>query len=280
MDENFKKSGNKKLRQANQNLGFSMMSKRKVLKIDLKERKSTKKEDFVAIDKPINLFINGKHFVTFMASPKNLRELAIGHLLGDGVIGGLDDLEKVRVKGVNVEVRTKSGIRSEAAESIKVIPTACGATEDLVGLLGGMNIPKPKFTEFEAGVISSAFKSLQSSSEVFQDTGGTHAAALFTREGEMIACAEDVGRHNAVDKIIGKGLIEGIDFAECFLISSGRLPADMVVKCLRAGIPLVASKAAPLESGILAAEAGGLTLVGFVRGSRLNVYTHPGRVKF
>ena len=256
-----------------------MMSKRKVLKIDLKGRKRAEKEDFVAIDKPINIFINGKYFVTLMASPKNLRELAIGHLLGDGVIGGLDDVENVRVRGVNVEVRTKLGVQPEAAKSI-VIPTACGASEDLVGLLGGMNIPRPKFTEFEAGAISSAFKSLQSSSEVFQGTGGTHAAALFTRGGEMRACVEDVGRHNAVDKIIGMGLIEGIDFAECFLVSSGRLPADMVVKCLRAGIPLVASRAAPLESGILAAEAGGLTLVGFVRGSRLNVYTHPGRVKF
>ena len=257
-----------------------MMSKRKILKIDLKKRERAEKEDFVATDKPINLFINGKYFVTLMASPKNLRELAIGHLLGDGIIGGLDDVEKVRVNGVNVEVRTKSGIRCEAAKSIKVIPTACGATEDLVGLLGGMNIPRPKFTEFEAEAISSAFKSLQPSSEVFRDTGGTHVAALFTRGGEMMACVEDVGRHNAVDKIIGKGLIEGIDFAECFLVSSGRLPADMVIKCLRAGIPLMASRAAPLESGILAAEAGGLTLVGFVRGSRLNVYTHPRRVKF
>jgi FdhD protein len=91
---------------------------------------------------------------------------------------------------------------------------------------------------------------------------------------------EDVGRHNAVDKVIGKGLLAGVSFARSFLISTGRLSADIVVKCAMAGIPLVASKAAPLESGIVAAEMSGLTLVGFARGSRLNVYTCPERVEF
>jgi len=93
-------------------------------------------------------------------------------------------------------------------------------------------------------------------------------------------CMEDVGRHNAVDKVIGRGLIEGENFTRSFMISTGRLSADMVIKCARAGIPLVASKAAPLESGVLAAEMNGLTLVGFVRGYRLHVYTRPRRVKF
>jgi FdhD protein len=91
---------------------------------------------------------------------------------------------------------------------------------------------------------------------------------------------EDVGRHNAVDKVIGKGLLAGVNFARSFLISTGRLSADMVVKCAMAGIPVAASRAAPLESGVLAAEMSGLTLVGFARGARLSVYTCPKRVKF
>ena len=257
-----------------------MMKKRKILRIDLERHDGVEKEDVVATDKPVNVFVNESHFVTLMASPKNIRELAIGRLFGEGVIGALEDIERVSTRGINVHLKTKAEIQLEATKSLRVIPTACGASEDIIGLLGGSSTPKLKFVEFRAEVISNAFKSLQSSSKVFRKTGGTHAAALFTRGGELKFCFEDVGRHNAVDKVIGKGLIEDIDFSENFLVSTGRLSADMVIKCVRAGIPLAASKAAPLESGILAAEMSGLTLVGFLRGSRLNVYTHPERVKF
>jgi formate dehydrogenase accessory protein FdhD len=90
---------------------------------------------------------------------------------------------------------------------------------------------------------------------------------------------EDVGRHNAVDKVIGKGMMGGFDFTKGFLVATGRLSSDIVIKCARVGIPLVASKAASLESGISAADMTGLTIIGFLRGSRLNVYTGPQRVK-
>jgi len=256
-----------------------MLAKRKILKMDFREREKAEKEDFIAVDRPINVFVNNKHFVILLASPKNLRELAMGHLLGEGIIGSLHDIERVGVRGVNVDVKLRAGIRIEAAKSIKVIPTACGTSEDFIELLGKLSIPKLKPTRFKAGDISNAFRSLQLESEIFRRTGGTHAAALFARDGEMRFCLEDVGRHNAVDKVIGRGLIEGTDFTRSFLVSTGRLSADMVIKCARAGVPLVASKAAPLESGILAAEMTGLTLVGFIRGARLNVYAHPERVK-
>jgi FdhD protein len=256
-----------------------MIGKREIIRIDLTGRKRVKEEDAVAIDKPINIFVNDKHLVTLLASPKNLRELALGHLLGEGIIDSPRDIERMSVEGVKVNLKLRAGIQIEAVKSIRVIPTACGASEDIIELLGKLRIPKLKPTKFKADDISSAFRFLQSSSKVFRRTGGTHAAALFTREGGLKFCMEDVGRHNAVDKVIGRGLIEGTDFARCFLVSTGRLSADMVVKCARAGLPLVASKAAPLESGILAAEMTGLTLVGFIRGSRLNVYTHPERVE-
>lgn len=257
-----------------------MIKKRKILRVDIKDRKKVEEEDIIAVDKPINVFVDGKYLVTLMASPKNLRELAIGHTLSEGIISTLEDIDRVSVKGVNVNLKTKTKVQLEKAQSLKVIPTACGASGNITELLEGLNISKPKFTEFRASDISNAFKSLQSSSKIFRETGGTHAAALFTQDGELGFCFEDVGRHNAVDKVIGKGLIEGTDFTESFLVSTGRLSADMVIKCARAGIPLVASKAAPLESGVLAAEMSGSTLVGFLRGSRLNVYTNPERVKF
>lgn len=263
----------------NPDMGFSMISKRKILKINLTKRERTEKNDVVAKDKPINIFVNGTHFVTLMASPKNIKELAIGHLLGEGTIKTLEDLERVSVKGVNVNLRTKAGIRLEVTKSLKFISTACGAPQDITKLLGKLGIPGLKSTKFKAKNISNSFRSLQLSSNIFRRTGGAHAAALFAQDGELKFCLEDVGRHNAVDKVLGKGLIEGVDFTRSFLVSTGRLSADVVIKCIRAGIPLVASKAAPLESGVLAAEVSGLTLVGFLRGSQLNIYAHPGRVE-
>jgi len=255
-----------------------MIAKRKILKIDFRRRKKAKKEDFLAIDKPINIFVNGNYFVTLMASPRNIRELAIGHLLGQGIINALEDIEHVSTRGKNVNLRTKAEIQLEATKFPKVIPTACGTSEDIIELLGKSGVPKLA-VKFSAENILNAFKSFHSASRIFKKSGGTHAAALFTRDGKFKFCMEDVGRHNAVDKVIGRGLIEGVNFTRSFMISTGRLSADMVIKCAIAGIPLVASRAAPLESGVLVAEMSGLTLVGFVRGYRLNVYTRPRRVK-
>lgn len=256
-----------------------MMAKRKILKIDLRKRKKSEEEDFLAVDKLINIFVNGEYFVTLMASPRNIQELAIGHLLGQGIINALEDIEHVSIRGKNVNLRTKAEIRLEATKFPKVIPTACGASEDIIELLGKSGVLKLE-VKFSAENILDAFKSLYSASKIFKKSGGTHAAALFTWNGKLKFCIEDVGRHNAVDKVIGRGLIEGVNFTRSFMISTGRLSADMVIKCARVGIPLVASKAAPFESGVLAAEMSGLTLVGFVRGSRMNVYTRPERVKF
>jgi FdhD protein len=108
---------------------------------------------------------------------------------------------------------------------------------------------------------------------VFRETGGTHSA-LLNREGEgVVAFSEDVGRHNALDKVIGAAIMRKVDLGECILASSGRLSGEMVLKAAKAGIPVICSVSAPLLSGIRIAEAAGVTLIGFVRGRRMNQYT-------
>ncbi len=256
-----------------------MIEKRKIKKIDIDRQANVEIVDFIAIDKPVNIFVNGDHFVTLIASPKNIRELALGHLLGEGVIASLDDIERIAVKGVKVTVRATNEIQLRKSTSLKVIPTGCGTSEDFLLFPSSVATKTKSMAVFRAVDISRAFKLLQLSAKVFRKSGGTHVAALFTRGGMLQFCMEDVGRHNAVDKVIGKGMLEKVNFAKTFLISTGRLSADIVVKCARAKIPLVASKAAPLESGVLAGEMTGLTVVGFLRGARLNVYTGFQRVK-
>jgi FdhD protein len=105
-----------------------------------------------------------------------------------------------------------------------------------------------------------------------------HAAAIFKSDGTLMAFAEDVGRHNAVDKVIGIGALGGVDFGECFLALSGRLTGDIVSKAARVNLPVVASLAAAIDSGINLARTVDLTLIGFVRGKRMNVYTLPERI--
>jgi FdhD protein len=105
-----------------------------------------------------------------------------------------------------------------------------------------------------------------------------HAAAIYRTDGSMVALAEDVGRHNAVDKAIGVAALKQTDFSECFLTSTGRLSGDIVFKASKVGLPIVASLGAALDSGVAMAEAANLTLAGFVRGKRLNIYTFPERI--
>ena len=114
--------------------------------------------------------------------------------------------------------------------------------------------------------------------EGFRQTGGLHVAAIYKGEGSLVALAEDVGRHNAVDKVIGMAALERVDFGDCFLALSGRISGDVAFKAAKVGLPIVASLSAALSSGITTAEASKLTLAGFVRGKRLNIYTESERI--
>ena len=121
-----------------------------------------------------------------------------------------------------------------------------------------------------------AFNRLKVEAKVWQETGGTHIAGLVC-DDNFIAI-EDVSRHVAVDKVLGAGALEKYDFSKCFIVYSGRMPADMLIKVARMGIPIIASNAAPTSSGFSVAKRAGVTMIGFVRGQRFNIYTHPDRI--
>ena len=113
---------------------------------------------------------------------------------------------------------------------------------------------------------------------IHREVGGTHAAALFRADGRMVAIAEDIGRHNAVDKVIGHCLLRGIDLANLLMVTSGRASYEMAAKAIRVAIPLVASVSAPTALAVQLAQDRGLSLIGYLRGGSMNVYTHPQRV--
>ena len=238
------------------------------------------REDRIAADAAICIFINGEFFRTLLASPVMIEELVVGHLRGEGIIESSDDLVSVGVAPLRVDVVLRGDVDLERLTMGKVdlITTACGAAAS-PSELRGLGLPAATM----GGVVGAEgvwlmARELNVRSGTYRETGGTHGAMLFSLGGDPLFFAEDVGRHNAVDKVIGARILEGLEFGGCVLVSSGRLSGEIVLKAARVGIPVVASVAGPLESGVRIAEAAGITLVGFIRGRRLNVYTHEGRV--
>lgn len=253
-----------------------------IVKVDVSSKKSQKITDYVAEEKPLHIFLNKTHYVTILCSPSNLKELTVGHLLSEGIVKSTEEIEEVNLKDdgtcsaklkadVNLEKRLKlSKLHS------RIIPSACGSpspyqySRKLSKVKSSLNV--------RAEVIFNCVNRLNVIAETFRKTGGVHAAAIYKSNGALVALAEDVGRHNAVDKVIGISALNKISFSECFLALSGRLTGDIVFKAARLGLPIVASLAAATDSGIALAKDANLTLVGFVRGNRMNLYTFPERI--
>lgn len=231
-------------------------------------------DDVVAEDAPICLFINDAPFRTLIASPNMLEELALGHLFTEGVITSIDDVEMLQLKPrrVDIALRYEINIDEILWGKSRLITTACGLDQVPEAELVKLRVTRAE--KIDPLLVSGLIKSLNEKSRTFRETGGTHSALLYSTEKGEVAFSEDVGRHNALDKVIGTALKTRTDFSKCILASSGRLSGEMVLKAARAGIPILCSVSAPLLSGLKLAETTGVTLVGFARGQRMNQYLH------
>lgn len=256
-----------------------------IVKLYLPTGKSQKTTDFIAEEKPFYLFANKTFWATILCSPTDLKELAVGHFLSEGILKSTSEIEEIILKDsegtcyvklkpeVNVENRVKIS-RLHA----RVIPSACGSGSpyQFTG-----KIPKVKSNlKVKAQVVFDSVKQLNFKALGFRQTGGLHVAAIYKADGELVTLAEDVGRHNAVDKVIGIAALNNVDLRECFLALSGRMSGDVAFKAAKVGLPIIASLAAALSSGIAMGENANLTLVGFVRGKRMNIYTGSERITF
>lgn len=258
-----------------------MTVRRSVTRINAVDRQRTLIEDDVASDEALELFVGNEFFRMFLCSPGLEKELAVGHLLAEGVIDSADEIENVysSESRVSIILRTDRRARIEASKIDRLISTSCGPTSSHTNLLTRLRPPRVDTPlRISADVILESVRDLNLRSHVFKATGGTHSAMLFNVNGLTIAQAEDVGRHNAVDKVLGIVSLKNQNFSDCFLVSSGRQSEDMVLKAARVGIPIVVSQAAPLNSGIKVALEAGVTLVCFVRGRRMNVYSCDERI--
>ena len=263
------------------------MKEVEVSQINVYERRLQQKRDFVAEEIPLHIFLNQTHYVTILCSPNQLRELAIGHLISEGVLESAKEIKEIRFEtGGKCVVRLKPNVdaekRIQATQPFaRLIVSACGSADywPLSKLIDRLHVSKvPSSLRVEAQVVSDSVKQLNTLAETFRKTGGVHIAAAYSSKGKLITFAEDVGRHNAVDKVIGACVLEKLDFSDCFFASSGRLSGDIVLKAARMKVQVIASLTAALNSGIEIAQHTGVTLIGFVRGRRMNIYTYPERI--
>lgn len=250
-------------------------------------------KDFVAVEEPMAVRVNGASFAVIMRTPGADRDLAAGFLLAEDVIRGAaeigaieycqDAADEGRDNTINVTVTGGAVARLGArlAERRQVMMTAsCGlcGRRTIESLQARIATVQGKWT-IDAAVIASLPDRLRTTQAVFDSTGGLHAAGLFDRSGVLQLSAEDVGRHNAVDKIVGRTLLTGRHPLDgSILLVSGRTSFELVQKALLAGVPLVAAVSAPSSLAIDLARQSGITLCGFVRGPRFNIYSHPERV--
>jgi len=250
-------------------------------------------QDVAAIEEPLEIRLNGASFVTIMRTPGADRELAAGFLLAERIIHTPDDLGLIQhctdpggsssPNIVNVTLARDAATLDAILERRRAVTatTACGVCgrrtiDDLMTAIE----PLPKSWTIARTVIASLSDALRSAQPVFDETGGLHAAALFDRSGRLLASAEDVGRHNAVDKVIGaQVLMDRLPLDNVLLFVSGRASYEIVQKALVARIPLLASVSAPSSLAIDLAGDGGLTLLGFVRGTSFNIYSGVERVE-
>jgi len=258
------------------------MKKVDIVKFDFSTGNFQKMTDYVAEEKPLHIFINRKHYATILCSPSNLNELAVGHLLTAGIIKSAEEVEEISLNNhdvCQVKLKPEINLRSRLKVSrlySRIILSACGSTTPYT--FAG-KLPKVASNiKVKAQLIRDCVNRLNAIAETFRKTGGVHAAAIYKTDGSLVAFAEDVGRHNAVDKVIGIGALYKVNFTEYFLAVSGRLTGDMVYKTAKVGLPIVASLAAALDSGVEIAKASNLTLIGFVRGKHMNIYTFPERI--
>lgn len=246
--------------------------------VRVKENEEYKDSDFVAVEEPLNIrvcFEKCEDFAIIMRTPGDDKELSLGFLYSKGVINSIHDVESIeQIKNNAVEVRLNKPVKVRIRDII--VNSSCGVCGR--AFLYTLNILKSDL-KVKKELIFSFPEKLREKQSVFNISGGLHATALFDPHGELLLIYEDVGRHNAVDKVVGKLLLEDKVPASNYIMQvSGRLGYEIVSKGIKAGIPIVCGISAPTSLAIEIAEEAGLTLIGFLRGKSFNIYTHDERI--
>ena len=237
-------------------------------------------EDVVTIELPLTIIVNNKELTTLLCSPTDLKYLAIGFLASEGLIKGKAEIKKIIVDEKRGVARVEAVEDKEFAPDVfkRLITSGCGRG---VSFHSAADVQEQSKVESQTTIsnveVFTLVREFQHRSQVFKTTGGVHSAALCDTKN-ILVFNEDIGRHNAIDKIFGECMLTDIPTDDRIIITSGRVSSEILLKVAKRNIPILVSKSAPTNLGVRLANGLGITLIGFVRGERMNVYASGWRV--
>jgi FdhD protein len=241
----------------------------------------SRSDDIVVREFPLTIILNNQELVTLLCTPAHLDYLAIGFLSSEGLLKSKDEIKKITVDEQRGVVRVETEEETKQAGELvfkRLITSGCGRGASFYSAADVIGQTKVNSkTSISTGEVFELVREFQHRSQIFRTTGGVHSAALCDTKN-ILVFSEDIGRHNAIDKIFGECILEDISTDGRVIITSGRVSSEILLKVAKRNIPLLISKSAPTDMGVKLAGDLGVTLIGFVRGKRMNVYANDWRV--
>lgn len=244
--------------------------------IRVKGEKALKEKDVVVLEFPFTIYINDREIITLLSSPNSLKELTVGFLYSEGFISSLSDIDRISIDEENGMAYVYINNINEFNEKFRgkrTITSGCGKGTVFYNVLDSFKskkIEKPLL--ISTNKIKELMMKFNKSSKLFLETGGVHSCAMCTLDN-IIIFKEDIGRHNALDKVLGEALLNGIDTKDKIILTSGRISSEILIKTAKRQIPVIVSRSAPTSLAIEIASKLKITIIGFARGEKMNIYT-------
>lgn len=258
----------------------SLYEERSIITYD--QGKITPGRDHIVHEVPLTVYVNDTELATLICSSGAFKELAVGFLINEGIVKKYDDIKDITFNEADglMWVETANPVKQADTFLKRQIASCCGKGRACLYFVNDVNQLEPvqSTRQFAAAHILQVIGILETGSENYSRTHGVHSAALGDGNGQLLAMFDDIGRHNAVDKVLGYALLNRISPEDKCLLLSGRVSSEILIKAGHSGIPLVVSRAAPTCLSIDLAEQFNITIVGFARGARMNIYSHPEKV--
>jgi len=244
------------------------------------KRKKEKEEisDIIVQESFLSVILNKEKVITLKCSPENYDYLGIGFLYTSGILQKKEDISSIVVDEEQKTIKIKAkNIYSLLEGSLRnsLVPRRSNIDEKLISKL----LLVKRILKVESGIIFSLMHTMQKRAKLFKLTGGVHSCALADKQGCIILFTEDISRYNTIDKILGEAFLKNIPREDKIILTSCRITSDILIKIAVGRVPIIVSRAAPTDKAIELAQRIGITLVGFVRGERMNIYTHPKRIE-
>jgi FdhD protein len=250
----------------------------------IKGNKKFTVKDTVIREIKLELIVNGKNVGALMSVPVELEELAVGYLMSESIIEDVKDINKIEVEDIdtkNFKVHIDAKVNEDNIKRLDlegVIVSGCGRGKSTqISKVAIESSVIKSDLHIEASLLFSQMAEFYTQCPLYEQTGCVHTAKLYYDKNTYFV-GEDIAQHNTIDKAVGKALLAGVDVSKSFLMVSGRLSSEMVAKAVTHQIPILASRTASTCRGVNIADKFGLTLIGFVRGDKMNIYRNPERI--